>query len=123
MTNMSTASLDSMDTEAQDLNRPTTEGKDDSSLAAPASPARGTVRPISQLSHRLRNSWRKSFQQLSSNSLTKLSEEDNAENQAVSWKQAFGASRKLSEVELVREEGHGNEIDLSTRSADGAIEF
>ena len=123
MTNMSTVRLDSMDTEAhQDLNTPTTEGKDDSSLA-PASPARGTVRPISQLSHRLRNSWRKSFQQLSSNSLTKLSEEDNAENQAVSWKQAFGASRKLSEVELVREEGHGNEIDLSTRSADGAIEF
>jgi len=122
MTNMSTASLDSMEREAQVADRPIEEWKNDNSLTAESS-TRGTVRPISIFSHRLRNSWRKSFQQLSSNSLSRLSEDDAAESQAGSWKQAFGASRKLSEAEFVREEGDVTEIGVSSRSTDGAIEF
>ena len=122
MANMSTASLDSMDRHSQEADHPTKEWKDVNSLTS-ASSTRGTVRPISTFSHRLRNSWRKSFQQLSSNSLSRLSEDDAAESQAGSWKQAFGASRKASETEFVREERDGTDMGVSSRSSDGAIEF
>lgn len=49
--------------------------------------------PISNLEHKLRNSWRKSFQQMSSNSLTKL-DEGQDESKASSWKDSFRSFRK-----------------------------
>jgi len=49
--------------------------------------------PISQLEHKMRNSWRKSFQNLSSNSLTKLDEGETSA-QPTGWKENFRSFRE-----------------------------
>jgi hypothetical protein len=57
--------------------------------AASASTPRKAGGPITDLEHKMRNSWRKSFQKLSSNSLTKLDEGGADDGKATSWRQSF----------------------------------
>jgi hypothetical protein len=104
LTNMSNVSLDTMEKTARETDR--MEGKETSQEG-----------PITNLQHKLRSSWRKSFQQLSSNSLSQL-DESGADNKSTPAKwNRFSFARKSSVgEESFREEGEGG-------SDDGAIEF
>lgn len=79
MKNMSNVSLDTMEKTAREADR--MESKE------------VVAGPISNMQHKLRSSWRKSFQHLSSNSLTKLDEAD-GENRGQNWKDAFAFGKK-----------------------------
>lgn len=50
--------------------------------------------PISNLEHKLRSTWRKSFQNLSSNSLTKLNEGEASSDHPTGWKENFRSFRE-----------------------------
>ena len=60
---------------------------------AVASTPTKTGGPITKLEHRMRNSWRKSFQKLSSSSLTKL-DEGKDESKSSAWKDSFRSFRE-----------------------------
>ncbi len=78
MKSMSNVSLDTMEKTARESDR--MESKEGAG-------------PITNMQHKLRASWRKSFQHLSSNSLTKL-DEGEAENRGQNWKDSFASGRK-----------------------------
>jgi len=128
--NLSTASLDTL--EAKSDSSSTTHANGTSTSPDPnttSSSSSPTVRPISQLSHKLRTSWRKSFQQMSNNSLAKLDEDESVEKISSSWKQSFSINRKFSDAGLFLPEeergggGKSQDIDDSQQSSSGAIEF
>jgi len=50
-------------------------------------------KPLTSLQHKLRNSWRKSFQHLSSNSLSRLDENATNEKKASTWKESMNSFR------------------------------
>lgn len=101
LTNMSsTASLDTMEKTSRETDR--MEGKE------VFEEGQG---PISSLQHKLRSSWRKSFQQLSSNSLSKLDENQGVANSSSIWKNSF---RNSTTTESFRE---------AEDNSAGAIEF
>mmetsp|Transcript_15051 Transcript_15051/g.22142 ORF Transcript_15051/g.22142 Transcript_15051/m.22142 type:complete len:147 (+) Transcript_15051:207-647(+) len=84
-------------------------------------------RPLTNLQHKLRNSWRKSFQHLSSNSLSRLDENDTTEKKSSTWKESLhafrdsfanlklaGASNTVGEDEILTEvdpADGGNDMD------------
>ncbi|KAI2489422.1 hypothetical protein MHU86_25173 [Fragilaria crotonensis] len=63
---------------------------DDSVASTPTK----TGGPITNLEHRMRNSWRKSFQKLSNSSLTKLDEGGKDESKSSAWKESFRSFRE-----------------------------
>lgn len=50
-------------------------------------------KPLTNLQHKLRNSWRKSFQHLSNNSLSRLDENDANGSKAPTWKESLNSFR------------------------------
>ena len=67
------------------------EAEGDSAVASSTPTKSGG--PLTNLEHKLRNSWRKSFQQLSSSSLSKL-DEGKDESKFSTWKDSFQSFRK-----------------------------
>lgn len=125
----STASLDTLEQTAREADRMT------------GTTAAG---PISNLSHRLRNSWRQSFHKLSSQSLTKLNEAGHENETATSdgssngnsntaekstttkqqWKEGLQESRRRASVhEFVQEEGDDNDDDADNDDEVGGAIF
>jgi hypothetical protein len=64
-----------------------------SSSPATSSDKNSNVGPITNLQHKLRNSWRKSLQHISNNSLSALDEEDSSNHKKQGWKQSFSERR------------------------------
>ena len=89
--------------------------------------------PLTNLEHKLRNSWRKSFQQLSSSSLSKL-DEGKDESKSSTWKDSFRSFRKSvqnlnakSENDPVNQEGvvasKDDMLDDDSQKSLGGISF
>lgn len=112
---ISSASLDTLDKKAK-----ASESGKQVSISDDSAPSSG---PITNLQHKMRNSWRKSFQHFSTNSLSKLDEGSTVDAQKKGWKEAFSGGKKKT-LQLDNDDSLGGVSACSNGSfGDGAITF
>jgi hypothetical protein len=110
---MSTTSLETLDKKAR-------ESEGSAAVSVVVEESGGNRGPITNLQHKMRNSWRKSFQHFSTNSLSKLDEGSTVGANKQGWKDAF-TGRKL---QLDNDDSLGGVSACSNGSnGDGAITF
>ncbi|KAG7351896.1 hypothetical protein IV203_007944 [Nitzschia inconspicua] len=113
----STVSLDTLDKKVRASESGKRTTKHDGSTGTTT-----TSGPITNLQHRMRNSWKKSFQNFSTNSLSKLDEDNTVSATKKGWKEAFTGKKKT--LNLDNDDSLGGKSACSNGSfGEGAITF